>query len=551
MKNKKIFFYFLIFLIISSGIFFRFWKLDSIPPGIQYDEAYNGINALEALETGHFKIFYPENTGREGFHINVTALFVKFFGNTSLSLRIANAIWGSLALIGFFFLLRELKFSKVSVVLGTFMLSFSFWHLDFSRTAYRAIMVPMVIIWSFYFLFKALRNPKRQFSYFLATGALLGLGFNSYIAFRVVPLIFVIIGIFLVITDKNLVKNYWKKTLIVFLGLLIVAFPIFVYYSDHLKEFLFRADAVSIFNTSKMTAWQAFGKSLGAHLGAFFVHGDNNPRHNYNGQPLLPAGWSVLFAIGFIISLREIIQTLAARYQKRGEADKNNFAVTKWFYVSIIAQSIFWTMLIPGVLSIEGIPHSLRIIGTIPAVFILAALPFEYILSLRNNLKKSLGSPKNSWQVTRFNTIIYGLIFMVIFGGFSQVYIYFNAWAKDLRTASGYERKLYDLGLLIKNLPMHKNNYVITAFNTSITPDNKQSSLKTSEYLAYPKIKNYLFYKPMDGRSAISCEDPQLVFQESDQWLRDQYRERCPNLKSRRYTYDNEKYIFWVMGYDQ
>jgi hypothetical protein len=292
-----------------------------------------------------------------------------------------------------------------------------------------------------------------------------------------------------------------------------------------------------------MSFWQAFGISLGKHLWAFFVIGDHNPRHNFNSQPLLPAAWSVLFAIGFLISLREIGKTIKNKIQKK------EIISTRWFHVSVLAQSIFWIMLLPGALSIEGIPHSLRIIGTIPAVFIFCILPFEYIASLSAAMKKNLSTGTGLTQNSHSFTIFFGLIMMVIFGGIAQVYIYFNLWATDLATMGAYERKIYDFGLITKDFPVHKNNYIITAFNTAITQDRHHSSLKTLEYLAYPNIKQYLFYRPIDGFSEISCDDPQVVFLESDQWLRDQYKNKCPDLKQKRYTFDNSKYTFWVMSY--
>lgn len=549
--RKNILFISLVIAIIATGIFFRFWQLEVIPPGIHYDEAYNGVNALEVNETGQYKIFYPDNTGREGLHINVEAIFIKLFGVTNFGLRFANALWGSLTLIGFFLLLRQLRLSKLSILLGTFMISFSFWHLVFSRTAYRAIMVPLILVWMFYFFMKGIRNKKYAPYFFAISGALLGLGFYTYIAFRIAPLILIIIGILLLLTKERGFRISKQGLALFFLGLIIIALPISIYFFNHSAEFFSRLDSVSIFNAHGMDIVKALWKSLYNHLGAFFIHGDNNPRHNYNSQPLLPAAWSVLFAIGFIISITEIFKTIIYSRRKIEEVEAGEkVGSLNMFYASILAQSIFWVMLIPGVLSVEGIPHSLRIIGTIPAVFIMSVLPLEYMLSVYRNIKKSPLFINNPWQKYRFLTILLGIVFMVIFGGLSQVYIYFDVWAKDLRTAGAYERKLYVMGLLIKDLPVHKNNYVITALNTGIFKENRTSSLKTVEYVAYPNIKNYLFYKPLDGRTAISCDDPMLVFLESDQWLRDQYKGKCPNLKSRRYGYDNSKYLFWVMGVD-
>jgi 4-amino-4-deoxy-L-arabinose transferase-like glycosyltransferase len=567
MQKKEKLFIVLSILIIFGGIFVRFWQLDSIPPGIQYDEAYNGINALDAIKTGDYKVFYPENYGREGFHINIETLFIRFFGPSGLTLRLANAIWGSLTLIGFYFLLKQLKFSGISVLLGTFMLSFSFWHLVFSRTAYRAIMVPLLLVWIFHFLFKALESKGwHKRCYLLLSGLLFGLGFHTYIAFRIAPLAIAVVALSLILTRKKIIKNNWKEILIFTAVALLIALPILIYFSGHIKDLLFRSEAVSIFDSPKMSPGAAFWKSLTTHINAFFVSGDHNPRHNYNSQPLLPAAWSVLFALGFFISASEIMTTIINFIKKRtGEFKKTGYSVTRWFYASVLAQSIFWVMLVPGILSIEGIPHSLRIIGTIPAVFIFCVLAIEYIFNLYEHIRETAEpgynktSPSQNLknrnnpifcygkEISRFMVLPAGIIILIIYSGYAQFHTYFRVWADDLATYGAYERKLYDLGDLIKNLSPHKNNYLVTAYNTWISFDGRQSSLKTTEYTGYPNSQKYIFYRPMEGFKYVSCEDPLIIFQESDQWLRDQYKNRCPDLIQQRFSYDDGKYMFWVM----
>lgn len=543
-QNTKIF-YFLAVLILATGIFLRFWNLGSVPPGIQYDEAYNGINAIGALESGDYKLFYPENTGREGLHINVVAIFIKLFGVSSFSLRIANALWGSLTLIGFYFLLRELKLSRLSILLGTFMLAFSFWHLDFSRTAFRAILVPLCLVWSIYFLLRGLNKKKIYLSFALA-GIFLGLGFYSYIAFRVAPLIFIILGVCYALFEKKWLARNWKIILVFILASIICALPILGYFYAHQNDFWFRSQAVSVFNSAKLTTGQALAKSLWIHLQAFFVHGDSNPRHNYNNQPLIPAGWVAFFVLGFIISLKEIVENIFKHIK-----NKSYFKPSRLFYPAILAQSIFWVMLIPGILSIEGIPHSLRIIGVIPGVFLFCVFPLEYILKIYRKMRDSQDVALQTKGTNLTLTLMLGLVAVVVVSGFFQVYVYFGLWANDLRTAGGFERKLYLMGTLINKIDVHKNNYIITAYNTAIYQNGKTSSLKTTEFMAYPKIKSYQFYRPTDGLNNISCEDIQLVFQESDQWIRDQYRSKCPNLITDKYAFDENKYIFYVMSVRQ
>lgn len=543
MRKTKLAFLSLSLLVIAVGIFVRFWQLEEIPPGIQYDEAYNGLNALTAGETGQYKIFYTDNFGREGLHINTEALIIKFFGVSNASLRYANALWGTLALVGFYFLLRQLKFSRPSVIAGMFFLAFSFWHLDFSRTAYRAIMVPFLLIWIFYFFLKGLESEKHKNGYLAIAGILLGLGFHTYISFRAVPLIFVILAIVYTLTIKGFFKKYWKGALIFFTCSLTIALPILVYFYSHQNDMVGRSEKVSIFDDPNTSHWEDFKKSLVAHLGVFFVHGDNNPRFNYNSQPLLPVPWAILFVLGFMLCGKEIVKPVLnfrkGGRKKLGLEDKP-FSRNRLFYISVLAQSTFWVMLIPGVLSIEGIPHTLRIIGTIPAVFLFCALALEYIFNL---YKKAVKLPFK----LAIRTAIVGFIVLVVYFGLWQSYVYFEIWAKDARTFGAYERKLYELGELIRELPLHNNNYLITAYNTAVSKDNLDSSLKTAQYVGYPKIKSYLYLRPLPGRGSISCDDPLIIFQESDQWLRNEYQQACPNLKASAVTIKDGKFVFWVM----
>src|SRR3990167_8613426 len=94
-KNKIVI---LLFVVLFTAFFFRFWQLDSIPPGLYPDEAMNGVNALEAIDNGQYKAFYPENNGREGLFINIQAASIALLGNTPLALRIVSAKFGALTI---------------------------------------------------------------------------------------------------------------------------------------------------------------------------------------------------------------------------------------------------------------------------------------------------------------------------------------------------------------------------------------------------------------------------------------------------------------------
>jgi len=522
----------LFIVILGLASFLRLWHLNQTPPGVWYDEAYNSLDALKASENNDYKIFYPENYGREGLYINILALSFKVFGVNNFALRFPSALFGILTIIGFYLLLRKLKLYHTTVLLAVFALTTSFYHLNFSRIAFRAIMVPFLLVWSFYFFFKALGNTKRDnretplpssskrnalqkiFSgdnlNFFLSGLLTGFGLHTYIAYRVAPLIFVIFLIVFLIIYSGFLKKYWKGVLFFLLGAIISAGPLLFYFYQNPSAFSGRTDAVSIFNSPEMSIPQAFLKSLGFHLQSLVLIGDQNQRHNYDGFPLLPSVWALFFVIGFFMSLKEILTTFVNKFKKKPP--------TKLFLPSLLGQTIFWVMLLSGILSLEGIPHFLRIIGITPAIFLLTALPFEYIRRLYLHLKNSPFYKLKllRWRIMQLAFI--GLAVTFILTGLSQAYLYFNLWGTDRKTAEAFQRDWYVLGQFIKEQPLKKQNYLILNKNIHFDKSNRQNVPEKSLLFAgYPIIKNYRLYGAdenfEDLFNTVDCSNSQFILQ--------------------------------------
>ena len=551
-KISKVLLFSTLALIIVAGAFFRTWQLESLPPGLQYDEAYNGLDGLEASQTGDLKVFYPENNGREGLYINIVGLSLKIFGVNNTAVRLTSAILGIITIIGFFLLAKELKFSSFTALMGTFMLAFSFWHINFSRLVYRGIMVPMLLVWIFYFFFKGfhsihIRGKKsigkhliaKGVAYFALAGLLTGIGFHTYISFRVVPLIFVILAVFFILEDKSFLRVYWKGAFVFVIGALVTALPLFVYFYENPADFSGRSNTVSVFNMPDKTFISAFSESLTKHLAAFFLVGDSNQRHNHSAFPLIPMVWSVLFGLGFVLSIKEIFFTVVGKFKKtRG---------LRLFCAAVLAQAIFWVMLIPGVLTIEGIPHSLRIIGTIPAVFLIILFPFEYFLKLYNKIKYSPRRDLKPWRWNILRISLAGLVVTVILSGISQIYLYYAVWANDSRTSQAFERELYDLGKLASELELKQQNYMVVSSEIAINEERTESSLKTAEFAGYPNIRKFSFYHPFEGLAMIPCENSLIILHKSDGWLQKQFQKKCHNLTLCELTPENGMHSFWVL----
>ena len=118
MNKKTVFLAFLAIIALAS--FFRLWEIKSIPPGFYPDEAMNGNNANEAWQTKDFKLFYPENNGREGLWINMMAPLLAVFGNEPWVPRTMAAIFGILTVLGLYFLAKTTFPLEPNGALGKF-----------------------------------------------------------------------------------------------------------------------------------------------------------------------------------------------------------------------------------------------------------------------------------------------------------------------------------------------------------------------------------------------------------------------------------------------
>lgn len=439
--NSKLKVTLILLLILIIATFFRFWKLTEIPPGLYPDEAMNGNNALEALKTaspdGGFKLFYPENNGREGLFINIQAASIALFGNQAWALRLVSGIFGVLTVLGLFFLTKEL-FRKKSAATGerialfsVFLLSVSFWHVNFSRIGFRAIMVPFCMVWCFAFIFIALRTKKIIPA--VLSGVFFGLGFHTYIAFRFAPLI-ALIPIFFnrhFNTDpenKN-DKGRWKILAIWLVVTFIIALPIGLYFLKNTGDFFGRTGQVSVFQQANPIS--SFLKGIGKTLLMFNVAGDCNWRHNLACWPQLEP----ITGLGFLLGIAWLIKNLV---KKKVEKLICLFVLTWLFAMSL-----------PSILTSEGLPHALRSIGLIPVVFILAGLGLN---SIWGWLERKL---KNRTAAHFIIFILMGVI--MIFEGWR----YFNLWAKNNNVQGAFNQSFSQIGNYLNTQSNELNKYVL------------------------------------------------------------------------------------------
>ena len=441
MKNKKLL---LLLIILALAAFFRLWQLNAIPPGLYPDVAINGNDALNTLQTNNFKVFYPENNGREGLFMWLIALSFSVFGVSIWSIKIVAAIIGILTVLGLYLLTKELfkpvEASPLLALWASFFLATSFWHVLFSRLGFRAIMLPFILVFGFYFLWRGLNNKKAL--PFIMAGIFFGAGFYTYISYRFIILLLPIVWFCWLITYKKegQLKKFFLFSVLCLLFIVAVALPLGVYFIQHPQDFVGRAALISVF--ASQNPLLELGKSLISHLGMFNIRGDANWRHNYANAPELFWPIGILFLIGFILSIKELIISFKSKNRSLFTA---HCLLLSWFFL----------FLLPGILTAESVPHALRVIGVIPPVFIFAALAADF---LYQKIKKLLKIPEKGF----YRLMVIAASFLLLLALVLAQYLeYFDLWANNPNVEDAYTKRFSDIGYILNSLPENTKKYVI------------------------------------------------------------------------------------------
>lgn len=515
-KNKKIINLILVSAIVLAALFLRLHNVDQIPAGIYPDEAVNGTDALLANETGDYKVFYTNNYGREGLFINLIAFSIKVFGNTVLGLKFWSILFGTLTVLGIYLLVKELFRSNRSGLIAAFMLAFSFWAINFSRISFRAIMVPFLLTFSFYFLFRGMR--VKHYINFILAGLIFGLGFHTYIAFRIAPLILVILLAAFIISRKHFLRDYWKAIVVFSFAAFIAVSPMLYDFAKHPEHFESRSSAISVFspevNHGDMPGTLA--KSVSLSLIKYNFWGDQNWRHNYPSYPILNPIVGIAFLAGIFYLIVKIIHLFILRFRHGIHDDK--------LAIYIFLLGWFFTMLIPEFLTAEGLPHALRSIGTMPAVFIISTIPVLWVL----------GKSDNAGHFFKASVIsLFALIFISI--GVTETLKYFVFWANNPNQHGQFNENYKNMAVYLNSLPRDVNKYVFANGTGREMEDGLPVSAHVIKYLTYGKI-NVTYLK---RGSDIKLKAPMVIaFMSYDQKVIDRLKLFYPKAEIKKIDLD-------------
>jgi hypothetical protein len=162
----------------------------------------------------------------------------------------------------------------------------------------------------------------------------------------------------------------------------------------------------------------------------FHVHGDDNRRHNLSGAPMLDPLTGLLFLLGLVFVFRAAPRESAVAGIAGGEARRRTPGTRggDGWDPSLAALLVSWllVMLLPNILSVEGVPHGLRSCGVLPAVALLGGIGLEAVhSSVRRRAGKRLAA----------GTAIACILLIGCWTG----YRYFVVWGSDPQVARDHD----------------------------------------------------------------------------------------------------------------
>jgi hypothetical protein len=433
--NRKTLIYLLLVFAVAATV--RLVALNRIPYGVFIDEGMNGVEGIQAVRTGHFHLYYPANT-TEGFFVTLIGFSESLFGVNQFGLRLVSALAGTLTVLVTFFFTRRIYSDRVALLVAWFMAT-GFWHLLFSRMAVNAVLfVPLLLALSLFLLGVALdrsEGPPTQrapaWVWAVLAGAAYGLGFYTYLPFRATPLLmaFVVLLEIQRLRRENRPLLPALRTFAVFgAATMVAAAPMALYFLRRPADFTSRMAQVSITREEYPVLVQM--ENIERTAGMFNFHGDENWRHNFAGSPELLAPVGIFFLVG-------LWMTTAEAWRKKWRAT-HPWMLLAWFLI----------MLLPELLTSEGVPHSMRAFGVIVPVYVFAGLGADQALAL--------GGRKRMFVIA--------ILGVVIGSGVYEGWRYFHDWARHgahlgMQT---FSQQQADESVFLNSLPASTPRFVIS-----------------------------------------------------------------------------------------
>jgi hypothetical protein len=420
---------------LALALGFRLWRIDSLPPGFHFDEAFEGLEAWRiATDPAYRPIFIEGNFGVAPLNAYAAALAFRigsWFGAPPgpALMRTMAAVMGVLGVLAVWLLAEELRrqdrarrLSAAFPWLAAAALAVMRWHVHFSRMGIEPIFVPLEWAAATWLLLRGWRTGG--WVNFAVMGVVLAITLYTYQGAWVVPFVVAASALLLLLLERDpapLARRRWLG-LIVGGGIaLLLATPLLIYFARHPEMLVLRPSQISVVGATGSPADAGVWANSLATLKMFWpfgATGDLDPRRNIPGAPALPLWLAIPFFAGIVAALRDL----------RSVAD--------WLpllgLVGLLSVGIFS----------EYAPHFHRIVGAAAPVALLCGLGLDWLWRWR----------PAGWPALRFAGAMLATTLLVA-AGVSGARDYFVRWAALPDLYYAFDEGLWQIGQWVADQP--------------------------------------------------------------------------------------------------
>lgn len=162
-KNSKL----ILVGILIIALILRIWQIGKVPVSLFGDELDLGYQAYSILHTGKDYYgnpwplqFHSLAEYRTPLYLYSAVPTVAIFGISPLGVRLPAVIFGVLSILALYLLVKELTKREDLALVSTLVLTFSPWHLQYSRAGFEVTELLFFLIIGLYFFFRGLNNGK-------------------------------------------------------------------------------------------------------------------------------------------------------------------------------------------------------------------------------------------------------------------------------------------------------------------------------------------------------------------------------------------------------
>lgn len=388
----------ILFSIFLIGLSLRFYRLSEFPVGFHIDEAINGVNGYFILQTGkdsnnnkfplQTEVFGDYNPTGYSY---LTILPIKLFGLNEFATRFPGALLGSLTVLACFLLAFSIFRNKTVSLLSAFLIAINPWHIALSRSSEETLISLFFVTLGFALVF--LRFEKQKIKFLIPGVLLLLISYFMYFTPRVfVPLLLLAILIFIL--------NLWQKNIkyrnLIFCSFLILGITAF-YLVFVVRGGGDRFNQVSVFGSlgTRLIMQEQIREDGVAGTNVKITQFFHNKLINYSLTYILNyadyfSGSFLFIKGGFPVWFK--VEGMGLIYLTELPFLLIGLVVLATYKNKVYRIPLLWLFLAPiaAAITIDDIPNVRRSLLMLPALELISAFGFWYVLQNKKKFVKIL-----------------------------------------------------------------------------------------------------------------------------------------------------------------